>query len=413
MEQLTPRIAVHVAHINVGVLQSDQGATLVDCCADVPAAVGAAGIARVAMTHYHRDQAVGLADAVASGAELHVPATERGLFDGVEAHWADEKRRWHLYDDHPFPPVMAESVTVGAGIQDGDTFDWCGMAVTALHTPGHTNGSMSYLVQDGDTRVAFVGDVMYDGGRLWDIYSLQKGEDGLTDYHGFLGARHELAASLNRLRDAQPDIIVPSHGDIIRDPADAISRLLERLDACYDQYAAVAALRFYFPRLFTQFEGREDHMPIREGIDPPTFLRHVGTSWIVVSDSGEAYVMDCGAPRVLEALAEMREASEIVDVTGFWITHYHDDHVDEIPAFQATYDCVTRADGVVADVVTRPEAHRIPCISPAAARRPHHGRWRVVDLERIPHDRVPLPRADVLPRWAARGGSRNAPVLLG
>jgi glyoxylase-like metal-dependent hydrolase (beta-lactamase superfamily II) len=58
-------------------------------------------------------------------------------------------------------------------------------------------------------------------------------------------------------------------------------------------------------------------------------------------------------------------------VTGFWITHYHDDHVDEIPAFQAAYDCVTRADGIVADVVTRPSAHRIPCISPVVARVDH------------------------------------------
>ncbi len=375
MEQLTPRIAVHAAHINVGVLGSDGEATLVDCSADAAAAVrgapSAAAIARVAMTHYHRDQTVGLADAVANGAALYVPAEERDLFDAVEAHWSDEKRRWHLYDDHPFPPVMANSVPVTGGLEDGDACEWSGLPVTVLHTPGHTNGSVSYLVDDGDTRVAFVGDVMYDGGRLWDMYSLQKGEDGLTDYHGFLGARGELAASLNRLRDANPDIIVPSHGDIIRDPASAIATLLARLEACYDQYAAVAALRFYFPRLFTQFDGRDDHMPIREGLDPPGFMRHVGTSWIVMSESREAYVMDCGAPRVLEELGAMRAAGDSTAVTGLWITHYHDDHVDGIPAFQAAHDCITRADAAVAGVVTRPEAHRIPCISPAVARVDH------------------------------------------
>ncbi|MBT7098661.1 MBL fold metallo-hydrolase, partial [Candidatus Poribacteria bacterium] len=306
-----------------------------------------------------------------AGARVCVPEGERDLFDNVEAHWADPARRWHLYDDHPFPPVRTTSVPVAQSYANGDTFLHGDTRVTVLHTPGHTNGSVSYLVDDDGRRVAFVGDVLCEGGRLWDIHSLQKGEEGLTDYHGFLGARAELAESLERLRDAAPDVIVPSHGGIIQDPQGAIAALLERLEACYDQYASVSALRFYFPRMFTEFDGREDHMPIRDGMDPPSFLRHVGTSWIVVSDNREAYVMDCGSPRVLESLGEMREGGEIDSVTGLWITHYHDDHVDEIPAFQAAHDCVTRADGTVADVVTRPAAHRIPCISPSVARVDH------------------------------------------
>ena len=375
MIELTPRVAVHAGHINVGVILADDGSTLIDCCAGAREAVraraDAAGIAQVAFTHYHRDQTVGVDELIAAGAAVCVPEGERALFEDVETHWADPKRRWHLYDDHPFPPVLTTNVPVSEAYADDATFSRGDVRITVIHTPGHTNGSVSYLVDDGGSRVAFTGDLLCAGGRLWDIHSLQKGEDGLSDYHGFLGAREELAASLERIREAAPDIIVPSHGPVIADPVDAIARLLTRLDACYDQYASVSALRYYFPRMFTRFDGRDDHMPIHDGIAPPAFLRHVGTTWIVVSETREAYVMDCGSPRVLEALGDMRAAGEIDAVTGLWITHYHDDHVDEIPAFQASYDCVTSADVTVADVVTRPSAHRIPCISPAVARVDH------------------------------------------
>ena len=372
MVELTSRVSAYAGHINVGVVFADDGVLLIDCCAGVQQAVeGRPGARRVAFTHYHRDQTVGLDELVAAGASVRVPEHERALFEDVETHWGDPKRRWHLYDDHPSPPVLTASVPVAATAADGDTFAFGAAQVTVLHTPGHTNGSVTYLVDDDGRRVAFTGDLLHDGGRLWDIHSLQKGEERLTDYHGFLGARGEVAASLRRLRDAAPDVIVPSHGPTIDDPQDAIDKLLTRLEPCYDLYASVSALRFYFPRMFTQFEGRDDHMPIRDGMEPPAFLRHVGTTWIVVSDTREAYVMDCGSPRVLDYLTGMRTTGDIDAVTGFWITHYHDDHVDEIPAFQAAYSCVTRADRVVADVVTRPAAHRIPCISPAVARVDH------------------------------------------
>ncbi|MAF10417.1 hypothetical protein CMK11_08195 [Candidatus Poribacteria bacterium] len=374
MIHVTKRVRVHAAHINVGVILADDCATLIDCCADAGASVdGAFGlpVQQVALTHYHRDQSVGLSDLAAAGARVCVPDGERALFEDVEQHWGDPAHRWHLYDDHPFPPVRVASVPVAESYADGSKFARGDSRVTVLHTPGHTDGSVSYVVDDDGCRVAFVGDVLCEGGRLWDIHSLQKGEEGLSDYHGFLGARGELAGSLERLREAAPDVIVPSHGGIIHDPQAAIATLLARLEACYDQYASVSALRYYFPRMFTQFDGRDDHMPIRDVIDPPPFMRHVGTSWVVVSDNREAYVMDCGSPRVLESLEEMSAAGEVDEVTGLWITHYHDDHVDEIPAFQAAHECVTRADAAVADVVTRPTAHRIPCISPSVARVDH------------------------------------------
>lgn len=81
--------------------------------------------------------------------------------------------------------------------------------------------------------------------------------------------------------------------------------------------------------------------------------------------------MDCGSPGILKQIQRLKAEGEISDVTEFWITHYHDDHVDTIPQFQESFPCTTRTDSVVADVVENPRAFRLPCISPSIARLDH------------------------------------------
>ena len=44
---------------------------------------------------------------------------------------------------------------------DGDTFTIGGLTVAAMHTPGHTPACMTYVVRDGDTCAAFVGDTLF------------------------------------------------------------------------------------------------------------------------------------------------------------------------------------------------------------------------------------------------------------
>ena len=55
-------------------------------------------------------------------------------------------------------------------------------------------------------------------------------------------------------------------------------------------------------------------------------------------------------------------------MTGLWVTHYHDDHVDAAPEFQEIFTCETYADAIVETVVENPRGFRISCISPAVAR---------------------------------------------
>ena len=263
--------------------------------------------------------------------------------------------------------VLAEPLAVDATVDPGDTLAWGPAKISVLATPGHTDGAVSYLVEVDGKRVVFCGDALCDEGRVWDVHSLQKGTQ-TTDYHGFLGARPQLVKSLARIKAAEPDCLVPSHGRIIANPRKAIDTLVERLGACYDKYVAISALRHYFPKLFAEYAGRKDHMPIGKGKSPPACLRHFGTTWMLVSKDKAAFVMDCGGPQVVQQLKRRLKRDEIRAVEALWVTHYHDDHVNAIPVFQKTFDAPVITDKSVADIITDPLAWRLPCISPSKAR---------------------------------------------
>lgn len=49
-------------------------------------------------------------------------------------------------------------------LRDGETFSFGGLAVRALHVPGHTMGAVAYFVSDGDERAVFTGDTLFVAG---------------------------------------------------------------------------------------------------------------------------------------------------------------------------------------------------------------------------------------------------------
>jgi glyoxylase-like metal-dependent hydrolase (beta-lactamase superfamily II) len=164
-----------------------------------------------------------------------------------------------------------------------------------------------------------------------------------------------------------PDLLVPSHGEIIADPGDSVTRLGEKLARCYDVWAATSSLRHYFPHLFDGYLDGTEVMPIKPGLPVPEFLRHIGTSWFISSESGACFAMDCGAKKVIDEVRTLMDKGDIGSVEGLWITHYHDDHVDFAPQFGKEFGCEILAEDHVADVIEDPLAWRIPCISPVEA----------------------------------------------
>ena len=367
--QLSEHLYVHHGHVNTGILRDGDRALLIDPSGTTLhatlAELGITDVEQILFTHHHRDSTAGFPRS--DNVRVGVPAKEAAWFSEVDTFWDDPKYRWHLYNYHPHNLMLANSISVVDEYVEGMQFEWGRASLTVLETPGHTDGSVTYLIDVDGERFAFSGDLIYDEGQLWELYSLQKGQQ-TSDYHGFLGARDELTESLGKIREASPTALIPTHGVVMSDPNRAIDALLQQLGYCYDRYVAISALRHYFPKLFTEFEGRAGHMPIREGKPPPEFLRHFGTTWLIISETGEAFVMDCGSPNVIKQIQQLQADGEISEVTQFWVTHYHDDHVDAIPEFQVTFPCETITDSVVARVITNPIGFRLPCISPSVTR---------------------------------------------
>ena len=367
--QISHHLYVHHGHVNTGILRDGNRALLIDPSGDTLhttlAELGITHIEQILFTHHHRDNTSGFP--IDDNVRVGVPAKEATWFSEIDTFWNDSQYRWHLYNYHPHNLMLADAIRVDDTYTEGAEIQWGPASLKVLETPGHTDESLTYIVDVEGERFAFSGDLIYDEGKLWELYSLQKGRQ-TSDYHGFLGARDELIESLEKVRSTSPTTLIPTHGVIMRDPNKAIDTLFQQLAYCYDKYVSISALRHYFPQLFTEFEGRAGHMPIREGKPPPEFLRHFGTTWIIISENGEAFVMDCGSSHVIKQLYQLKEEDEISEVTQFWVTHYHDDHVDAIPEFQATFPCETITDSVVARVITNPIGFRLPCISPAVTR---------------------------------------------
>jgi glyoxylase-like metal-dependent hydrolase (beta-lactamase superfamily II) len=376
--RLARNLYVHRGTTNVGILVAGDRAALIDYGeGDVEAVLDGLGVRRVEavfITHVHRDQVCGLAQPAGrvAGCRVVVPAAERAYLDAVEPLWRDPARRWHAYDFRPGHLLPSESIPASDVCRGGEDISWRGWRIGVYETPGHTDGSVSYVVECDGGRFAFCGDALAGPGQVWELYSLQRGGTygpcTIRDYHGYLGARGVLLDGLARLGETQPAALIPAHGPVVDRPAEAIAALAAGLTEAFALYASAAALRHYFPPVFAEVAGREDCLPIQAGTVPPAFLRHVGTSWIVIAESGAALVMDCGSPAVIEELQRLLTTGEIRRIEGLWISHYHDDHVDALPAFQRAFPCPTIADPRVAAVVSEPRAFRLPGLSPAVVR---------------------------------------------
>jgi len=349
---------------NVYVLRAGRDAVLIDfgsgSVLDHLEELGVDRITDVLLTHHHRDQAQGLARAVEHGAAVWVPPVEEELVAGIDEHWQMRKVANDYAVRQDRFSVLA-SVPVAGTVAEYRVGRYGGFDVFTLPTPGHTAGSVTYLVEIDGRRLAFSGDLLYGAGKVWSLAATQ------WSYSGVEGQVASIL-SLAFLAQREPDLLLPSHGDPIEDPQAAMAETRARLTALME-------LRREGPpwRIDRWLDAPWEVLS-------PHLLRNrtgIATSYALLSDSGAALLIDwgydywTGTPLggerstnrpLLASIFALRRDFGVERVEAAVTTHYHDDHVAGLNLLRDVEGTEVWSPENVAPVIEDPQRYDLPCL---------------------------------------------------
>lgn len=322
------------------------------------AGLGIRRITDVLMTHHHRDQGQGLPLAVEHGARIHVPPVERELFDRVEEMWEGRQldNDYNLRQDRF---SLLESVPVHATVPEYRYIEAAGVRMLVLPTPGHTIGSVTYLLDRDGERIAFAGDLVYAPGKVWSLAATQW---SYTQNEG--PAMTVLSALLlHRYRLSK---IAPSHGEIMRDPDHALELLAQTMQEYVDS-------RRSYPwdlraRLEDPFVAITPHLLLNRTA--------MSCSYVVLSETREALIVDYGYDMTtglvlgqerasrrpwLASIPALRELYGVTRISVALPTHYHDDHIAGMPLLRDVEHTELWIPENVAPTMADPWFEDLPC----------------------------------------------------
>lgn len=353
---------------------------------------------KVLFTHHRRDVVQAGRALVEGGARVVAPVTESAWFDGAEQFWEQFRtERFHDYAQQS-TKVLTTAMPIDEAARGGRTIDWRGLEIEVLDTPGYTRGSVSYLVESGGKKVVFSGDLIYDGGRIFDLYSLQDAiaETETRGYHGYAARAADVLASLRKLAAREPDILIPARGPPIDNPSEAVATLIDRLERLFSAYFQTDALRWYWGEDNLRKRARRvlgerkiEWMPLATQIrqTPPRWWRKFGTSRLLISDSGAAFLIDCGSRQIFDDILALQERGGFQKLEGIFVTHFHDDHTNFVQAMAEQAQSPVYAGAEVRDILENPAAYHMPAMTHTPI-RPVRGlaegqtlRWREFEFK--------------------------------
>ncbi|MHA1146687.1 MAG: MBL fold metallo-hydrolase [Promethearchaeota archaeon] len=320
-------------------------------------------------THYHRDQNFGsklVLKTKHKKLQRHQQTLfagsykERKLFSEAEEFW----KRKSYYDIYYFKPsflVSTFNIPLDLTFKDGDELDWNTFQIKILETPGHTTGSVSYIVEIDGKNYAFTGDLIHSGGKVINYYDLEY----IYNDNGEWGIKWSIR-SFKKLLKYKPEILFPSHGAIIKQPKEDIDKLREKFKRARFIFCSKSSsvdLRNYFGDFFRKkmkkinIKKEFQHL-IHHGRRPPYIVLGNNKNCFIVDYAGTGYAFAWPEKKLFKILKERG----ITEIDFIIPTHYHDDHVAGIPLLQQKYGVKVYALEHMVDILQNPTHYRLGCL---------------------------------------------------
>ncbi len=370
--EVAPGVYMVGGSCNVFAIVRDNAALLIDSgegdILDQLDELGVEQVEWVLHTHAHRDQCAATNRLVQMGAKVAVSAEGERFYRDPSGFWNSFKQyiRYQFKPDS-FKPVR--SIPVHKVLADGESLTWRGIELTAIATPGHSVDHTSWLVEIDGRKIAFSGDMIHSPGKVWNLFHF--------DHHywdgGFEGVTKTLAG-LDRVLGWGADILLPSHGTPMDDPAGAVALLKKNMNELYEFSPAGEAEDEPAPQ---QRQRREPQL-IRKVSE---HLYHVRpTGYVLLDGKGGALFYDYySVPEENHRWGPSRidtiiKALDIERVEVAIPSHFHEDHVRGFPVLKnlgAQYWVFEK----MSDLLAHPSRYNLCCIAP-----------EVIVADRVIHD---------------------------
>ncbi|MEX0884185.1 MAG: MBL fold metallo-hydrolase, partial [Cyclobacteriaceae bacterium] len=383
-EQLDTHIYLWRDVSNVYVIKDKETALLIDLgngsVLDHLKDIGIEKVEWVMFTHHHREQSHGYPLLLRWNAKIAVPEEEKLLFEEPASF-----RKMNPSNSDPYSVVGASYVRpalfpikVDHTFAKMDTFKWHEFEFRCMETKGNSPGSMSYFLKTDKGWNVFSGDLMMDGGRMHNFFD--------TDWdYGFASGIYELHNSAAMVKQFNPNLLLPSHGAIIKDS-------VGQLEAYQSKLTHMAGLLVQGYPLFTYAASIEDEVstptdiPFVNQISPHLFKfkGHAGffpNFSIIIADNGHALVVDCGLMEesfLEEALDQMKEHLGLKKIDAVLISHMHGDHFLQVPFLKEKYGAKVWALDRMVPQIERPLDFNYSAMIPG-----YNKDFNALDIDRI------------------------------
>ena len=328
----------------------------------------------VLFTHFRRDVVWAGRNLLKEGSLAIAPAEEKAYFTRGDSIWTNFSiTRFHDYDNQT-TKIGIIPLTIHRFVQGGEILKWQDIDIKVLKTPGYTRGSVSYIIDIDSKRFAFVGDLIYGDGKILDLYSFQDSVRDIRGYHGYASRLGQLISSLQLIAEEKPDFIIPSRGPVIKNPIQAIQKLVQQVRMVYQNYSTINAFNCALGKERMDFlahrilgsSAHVNYMPFSSVIqkNPPLWYTHISNANLVFADDSSAFLIDCGGTKsVFDKVVKMKQSGLLKSLDGIFITHYHDDHTDFVNEFVKEFHCPVYVTKELKDILENPAAYHMPCLT--------------------------------------------------